>query len=463
MKNCIAVFSCMLYPLILSAQAVQERIDKAMKNFQSDPRMKHALASLYVVETKTGKPVYALNEETGMAPASTQKIFTSIASFELLGKDYRYQTTVSYEGKIVADTLKGNLVIKGSGDPTLGSWRYASTKPEIVASSLEVVLRQLHIRYITGNLIMDNSLFAYQPLPGGWVWDDIGNYYGAGAWALNWNENQYDLITAPGNKAGDEVKIVRLKPPLYDFDLLNFLKTGKAGSGDNGYIYAAPYAHTGFVTGTVPAGGSEFALSGAIPDPPYQLGKTFEKWLKDNKVVLKGEVAVRNEGSASSQTLMTISSPAVDSIIYWFLQKSINLYGESLLKTIAAQETGIGSTEKGVEQLKLFWQHNGIDSAALNILDGSGLSPQNRVTTHALVTALQLAKGKGWYTPFYSALPLYNGIKMKSGTIGGTKAFAGYHTSKDGGQYTFAIIVNNFDNANSSVVPLIYKVLDELK
>ena len=161
--------------------------------------------------------------------------------------------------------------------------------------------------------------------------------------------------------------------------------------------------------------------------------------------------------------LGTIYSPPLDSVAYWFLQKSINLYGEALLKTMAYEKSGVGSTEKGVELLKDLWSKNGIEKPALNIVDGSGLSPQNRVTTNALVIALQYAKTRDWYSSFYNALPLYNGMKMKSGTIGGAKAFAGYHTSKGGTEYTFAIIINNYDDAAGSIVPKMFKVLDELK
>jgi D-alanyl-D-alanine carboxypeptidase/D-alanyl-D-alanine-endopeptidase (penicillin-binding protein 4) len=96
-------------------------------------------------------------------------------------------------------------------------------------------------------------------------------------------------------------------------------------------------------------------------------------------------------------------------------------------------------------------------------MDGSGLSPQNRVTTNALVTVLQFAKDKSWYNSFYNALPIYNSMHMKSGTIGGAKAYAGYHTSKAGVQYTFAIIINNYDSEAGSIVPKMFKVLDELK
>ena len=96
-------------------------------------------------------------------------------------------------------------------------------------------------------------------------------------------------------------------------------------------------------------------------------------------------------------------------------------------------------------------------------MDGSGLSPQNRVTAGAEVKVLQYAKTRPWFASFYNALPLYNDMKMKSGSIGGARAFAGYHTSKSGMEYVFSIIVNNYDGSSAEMVKKLYKILDELK
>ena len=145
------------------------------------------------------------------------------------------------------------------------------------------------------------------------------------------------------------------------------------------------------------------------------------------------------------------------------MQKSINLYGEALIKTMAYEKKGFGSTKNGTELLQDFWSRNGIEKSALQIMDGSGLSPQNRVTVHAQVQALQYAAAKSWYNVLYNALPLYNNMKMKSGTIGGAKAYAGYHTAKNGTGYTFAIIINNYDDEKGSITQKIFKLLDELK
>jgi D-alanyl-D-alanine carboxypeptidase/D-alanyl-D-alanine-endopeptidase (penicillin-binding protein 4) len=462
---------CLLFTSIFSfAQTVQERLNNAVHDLLKDGQMKHALMSFYVVETKTGKVVYSLNEQVGLAPASTQKLFTSMAAFELLGNDYKYKTEIGYDGEVKNSVLDGNVYIVGYGDPTFGSFRFASTKPEALKKELIAATNSAGIRSIKGNIILDQSRFSYQPLPGGWIWDDIGNYYGAGTWALNWNENQYDLVLKPGKNEGDKVSIVDTSMSLNSSSFINLLRTGKPGSGDNGYIYLPPYSGNAFATGTEGAANSTATISGAIPDPSFQIKNFLEHILKENHVDFSGNTIVINEYNKTknfslhpSKTIKTIYSPALDSIIYWFLQKSINLYGEALVKTMAYEKTGLGSTEKGVEMIKDFWNEHGIEKSAINIIDGSGLSPQNRVTTEAMVNVLQYAKIRPWYNSFYNALPTYNGMKMKSGTISGAKAFAGYQTSKNGTAYTFAIIINNFDDSKGSIVPKMYKVLDELK
>jgi len=469
MKTFILLFGLLFGSIFSFAQTVQQRLNNATQILLKDAQMKHATMSLYVVETSTGKVVYNLNEQVGLAPASTQKLFTSVAAFELLGKDYKYKTEIGYDGTLGNEVLDGNFYIIGYGDPTFGSFRFACTKTGKLKQEVTKAISNAGIRSVKGNIILDDSKFSYQPLPGGWIWDDIGNYYGAGTWALNWNENQYDLVLKPGKNEDDTVQIVDTSMNLNVSSFINLLKTGKPGSGDNGYIYLPPYSMNAFVTGTEPAGDSRVTISGALPDPSFQIKMFLQNIFEENKINCTGNMIVMNEYNTKTnkslhpeKLVTTLYSPTLDSINYWFLQKSVNLYGEALIKTMAYEKTGFGSTEKGVDILKDFWSEHGIERSAINIADGSGLSPQNRVTTDALVKVLQFAKTRSWYNSFYNALPVYNSMKMKSGTIGGGKAFAGYHTSKNGTTYTFAIIINNFDEDAGNIVQKMYKVLDEL-
>jgi D-alanyl-D-alanine carboxypeptidase/D-alanyl-D-alanine-endopeptidase (penicillin-binding protein 4) len=116
----ILVFSLIASTSI--AQDVQQKLAVEMSKMQSDSQFRHAIISLYVTD-EAGAIVFASNEKTGLAPASCQKIITSVSAYELLGKDFRYKTSIWYEGIVEKGLLNGTLHIKGSGDPSIGSWR----------------------------------------------------------------------------------------------------------------------------------------------------------------------------------------------------------------------------------------------------------------------------------------------------------------------------------------------------
>src|SRR6202035_5604187 len=180
----------------------------------------------------------------------------------------------------------------------------------------------------------------------------------------------------------------------------------------------------------IPIGDKPFTISGSMPYPPGELLRVLQALLILNNITVDQgyQCFIKRPPNqplwpAQEQSIMRHYSPTLDSMNYWFLKKSINLYGEVLVKTIAYERTGLGSTEKGIELVKKFWSENGIEPSALNIIDGSGLSPQNRVTADAMVKALQYAASRPWFRSFYGALPEINGMKMKSGYINGVRSY----------------------------------------
>jgi D-alanyl-D-alanine carboxypeptidase/D-alanyl-D-alanine-endopeptidase (penicillin-binding protein 4) len=160
---------------------------------------------------------------------------------------------------------------------------------------------------------------------------------------------------------------------------------------------------------------------------------------------------------------MVHRSPSLDSINHWFLQKSVNLYGEALVHTISLKRKGRASFDGGVDELRDFWAGKGIDRRAVGIVDGSGLSPQNRVTAEALTRALRYAMGRPWFPAFDKAMPVHSGIRMKSGTMGGVRSYAGYIKGRDGREYVFAVIVNNFSGSGATLNRKLWDLLEALK
>lgn len=451
------------------AQTIDQKLKTAFSSFENDSQLKHAIISLYVIDANTGQVVFDKNSQIGLAPASTQKIITSVTAFELLGKDYRYKTEFVHDGSIQNGTLKGNIYVIGCGDPTLGSWRYTSTKEQAVFNKVVKAIVEKGIKGIDGDISIRNSRWHSQTIPDGWIWQDIGNYYGAGASGFNWRENQYDLILQSGNKIGDPVVIRKTIPGLwYKAPFISEVKSAAKNSGDNAYIYMRENSSPQYVRGTIPVGENEFVISGTMTNPNDQFVNSLRSEVTE-KILMPDFSPSPNTPQWNGETMDNIKkiythySPSLDSIIYWFNKKSINLYGEALIKTFAYEKNGFGSTDSGVAIVKKFWKERGMDENELNIVDGSGLSPLDRVTTHVQVEILKYARTKDWFPYFKNALPEYNGMSMKSGTINGVKGFCGYHKAKDGKEYIFSFLVNNYNGSASGLVNKMYKVLDTLK
>lgn len=432
------------------AQNIPQKLDAATKDLMNTAPAYSANLSFYVAD-EAGNFVYEYQGNRGLSTASTQKIFTAAAALETLGKNYQYTTTASFSG--------GNLFISSNGDPTLGSWRYEGYKPENFKQKLVEALKQKNVSKIS-DIVIDDSYFDFQTVPGGWPWDDMGNYYGAGVWSVNWRENQFDI-----NTNGKDFKNFNVELPNVQW--VNDVKT--AGSSDQSLIFTAPHSNVAHINGTLP--GKAMTVSGATPNPPLTLGYEIKNWLKETGIEFSGKVLTASQQridglkipeGAKSNVIMTYKSPTMDKIVYWFLKKSVNLYGETIIKTLAKEKKGLGSFSAGVDYLKDFWTSKGITASMINFADGSGLSPQNYVSARAEVQALLWSRKQAWFNDYFSGFPEQgNGMKMKSGTMKDTKSFAGYHTSKDGKKYVFSIIINNYQGSSPS--DALYKVLNVLK
>ncbi|MBA2250947.1 MAG: D-alanyl-D-alanine carboxypeptidase, partial [Chitinophagaceae bacterium] len=146
------VLAALLIPLYNIAQ-VGKTIDSAIQRMIIDSQFRHAIISMCVVDGKSGKIIFSRNAQAGLAPASCQKVITSVAAFELLGKDFTYKTQLAYNGKIKNEVLNGNIEITGSGDPTLGSWRFIGTGEEVVLAQFKKAIAAAGIKQVTGNVI----------------------------------------------------------------------------------------------------------------------------------------------------------------------------------------------------------------------------------------------------------------------------------------------------------------------
>ena len=456
-------------PQLVNAQTTAQKLEKAYQILVKDEQAKYATTSLCVLDANTGKVIFADKENVGLATASTLKTITSATAFYTLGKDFRYETKLSYTGNITTDgTLQGDIIITGSGDPTLGSWRYEQTKENNILNQWVTAIKAAGIKKIVGSIISDDSTFGTSTIPTGWIWQDIGNYYGAGAGSICWRENQFDVHLKPGSSTGSEVQIVKTVPATPYIQLVNELKTGSSGTGDNAYGFLAPYTNIGYLRGTWGIGIRKAGISLSLPDAAYDAAYRLQDTLKRLSIECSKNASstrllgLENKQIAKEQKpLLSIFSPTLSQMVYWFQKKSINLYGEQLLKTMAYKQGKEGSTRNGARTVIDFWAGKGIDKNALNMIDGSGLSPGNRVTTMAMASILFQAQKEEWFADYIKSFPDYNGMSIKSGNINDVTAYAGYYTDKNGNKYVAVININNY--SGSGISKKLFQVLDALK
>src|SRR5690606_13789288 len=261
----VCLFALVLLSIInTNGQTVASEVQKSYAIFEKDPQLKYASSSLYIIDAKTVKVIFEKNSQMGLSPASTQKVITAASALALMGTDFRYETKF-YNALSVSSPGTNDLLVVGSGDPSFGSWRYGSTKEDVIFKEIAKAVKEKKINGFNGSVVVNNFLIDNEGIPNGYNWVDIGNYYGAGHYRLNWRENQYDISFKTKETGLSEIAEIKPSIPEVVFD--NQITAGKKGSGDNAYIYFTPGSDKLVINGTVPPNENAFTISGAVPDP----------------------------------------------------------------------------------------------------------------------------------------------------------------------------------------------------
>ncbi|MBD1435120.1 D-alanyl-D-alanine carboxypeptidase/D-alanyl-D-alanine-endopeptidase [Sphingobacterium sp. DN00404] len=451
-------------------QIGKDNINNAYQQFVKSGKFPNGIASLTVLDGKTGQPIFTNNASIGLPTASTMKVITSITALDILGPDYTYQTKLAYTGEIDSlGVLHGDIIVIGSGDPTLGSDRYAATKAETILNKWVYKIQQAGITHINGHVVGDDLYLNGNDVPPTWTWVDMGNYYGAGISGLNWRENKVGVRFNPGI-IGGTAAISSTTSSLTSVHLINEVATGPNGSGDKVYAYSAPYSNTVYLRGTY---GKDLkkVIEISVPDPAMALAEELHEALTEANIPVDSLPAtgkgLRNQGvhlGKPTKQLDTHQSPTLQNIVHWFNQKSINLYGEAMLKSFGIISHNKSNSEEAATLLSKYWEQKlKIPASELHIHDGSGLSPQNRVTTLAMAKIMHYAQSRPWFADFQKSLPTINGITMKSGTIGGVLGYTGFHTNNAGTPVTFSLLVNNYTGSTSAMRQEMFTLLNSLK
>ena len=200
--------------LLWLCAAMAARVPQPIQQLLAKPYMRGASFSLLIKETESGRVVCAYDTLRQLTPASVMKLVTTATALELIGEDYRYPTRVTYDGHIEDGTLRGNLYIEGSGDPSLGS-AFIDEEPEAFARDWIEAIRRTGIRRVTGSVVADASLFDTEGLSLKWAREDLGSYYGTGSYGLSVFDNRYTLLLRTG-APGSRPRVTGTEPALPD-------------------------------------------------------------------------------------------------------------------------------------------------------------------------------------------------------------------------------------------------------
>lgn len=451
------------------------------------PYMRGASFSLVVKDVQEGKTVYSYDTDRLQSPASVLKTVATATALEILGEDYRYPTTLEYDGILENGTLEGNLYIKGSGDPSLGSSHFALGQNKFLSTWI-AALQKAGIKHITGSVISDESIFDTEGVSIKWLREDMGNYYAPGSYGISIFDNMYKLSLQTG-AAGTRPVLKGTEPDIPFIRFKNYLKAAPVSS-DSAYIIGAPLDDVRYLYGVLPANREAYVLKGDIPDPALYLARYLTDQLQQKGIRVDGspscyriEVEENRWKKGERKEIVTTYSPTLREIASICNHVSHNLYADALVKTVGLQykprrNEMISSFGRGVQVVKEYWEKKGLDVFPLRMNDGSGLAPADKVSagfmgellvymatesavSDAFIASLPQAGIEGSVRNFLKGSKLQGKARLKSGGITGVRSYAGYIT-KDGKTYAVAVFSNNYSCPMSQMTGALEKLLLQL-
>ncbi|MDB8890184.1 D-alanyl-D-alanine carboxypeptidase/D-alanyl-D-alanine-endopeptidase [Parabacteroides merdae] len=451
------------------------------------PYMRGASFSLVVKDVQEGRTVYSYDTDRLQSPASVLKTVATATALEILGEDYRYPTTLEYDGILENGTLEGNLYIKGSGDPSLGSSHFAPGQNKFLSTWI-AALQKAGIKHITGSVISDESIFDTEGVSIKWLREDMGNYYAPGSYGISIFDNMYKLSLQTG-AAGTRPVLKGTEPDIPFIRFKNYLKAAPVSS-DSAYIIGAPLDDVRYLYGVLPANREAYVLKGDIPDPALYLARYLTDQLQQKGIRVDGspscyriEVEENRWKKGERKEIVTTYSPTLREIASICNHVSHNLYADALVKTVGLQykprrNEMISSFGRGVQVVKEYWEKKGLDVFPLRMNDGSGLAPADKVSagfmgellvymatesavSDAFIASLPQAGIEGSVRNFLKGSKLQGKAHLKSGGITGVRSYAGYIT-KDGRTYAVAVFSNNYSCPMSRMTRALEKLLLQL-
>lgn len=427
---------------------LQKRIEAALASSCVPP----SDVGVHVVRLSDGAVLASHQAERLFIPASNVKLLTTAAALRVLGPDYHFQTRLFATGPLADGRLRGDLVLKGFGDPELVSERLWL---------LVSALRQKGLKEVEGDLVIDESYFDDQPRAPGWGGKNSTRAFYAPVTPASLNFNSVGVHVEPGSTPGQPARVV-LEPPTGYLKLANHATTGQAGSPKSLVVdrRAGSSGDLIVVSGSIPYDADRATYWRSVTEPWRYLATVAAEQLRREGISVKGRLR-EGEVPQGAQELLSFESRSLGRIVQDLNKLSNNFVAELLLKAMGAHVHGPpGTFAKGLSVVEQVMGSMGLDPASYRLSDGSGLAPANRLSPRQLTTVLVAMWRDFRYRPEYLVSLAVMGVdgsvderlsetqarqrmRVKTGSLDGVSALSGYAAAADGEEMAFSILINN--------------------
>jgi serine-type D-Ala-D-Ala carboxypeptidase/endopeptidase (penicillin-binding protein 4) len=468
-----------------------ERFRTRLEAVLSEAHARKADWGILIANRDTGETLFDWNADRYFTPASNAKLFTSVFALATLGSGYHFHTTLEVTTPLGSDgKLLGDLLLVGRGDPDLSNRKFPFLGNVEHDGPTEKILAELAdaavargLKEVDGDIVADDCYIPFDPYPAGWSIGDLFFTFGAPVTAITFNDNSVTITMSPGTQAGDPA-LIAVDPAEAAVGFTQQITTSPLGTDPQLAVVRQPGPNFLLLRGSVPLGHAPVKLDLAMTDPAETAARTMQRLLEARGVHIKGGVRVEeapppqalkpgeapvllspelktaeDNSTANVRVLAEHVSPPLLESVRVLNKMSQNLHAELLLRTIAREKTGIGSTEIGLKLEEDFLKSLGVADGDAVLTDGSGLSTNNLVTPRAVIALLQYAIHQPWGPDFMATLPIagVDGtledrmkntpasglIQAKTGGLEHVHALSGYATTVGGEYLVFSIFVNN--------------------
>ncbi|HEX7064137.1 MAG TPA: D-alanyl-D-alanine carboxypeptidase/D-alanyl-D-alanine-endopeptidase [Bacillales bacterium] len=414
-------------------------------------------AKVYSVDSET--VLYARNSQSLITPGSSMKLLTSATALAKLGEDYRFQTEIYTTGYIRDGVLHGDVIIKGYGDPTLATKASLGVLNGPTIDEMAEDIKNLGIRRIQGDILVDATAFTGDIYGSGWRWDRESKYYQPQITALSVNRGTVRFDYRPGKEPGDKVRL-KLSPNTDYVRVVNKTLTGQEGSENTLKFHRVRGTNTIRVTGNLPATSRSGYVRVTVEQPQLYTGNVLRNQLKKKGVSFHPQSDVQSAKVPDDAKLYkTYDSPQLSKIIRYMNKYNDNFYAEMILNTIGLEVKGEGTFDAGIDVVHEYVESLGIKTR-FDMMDGSGLTRYNQVSVNQLVSLLTALNDESTFDTFFNSLSVAGEKGVLENHMEGTAAehhlrgitgsfpmpylqsLTGYFKTSEGELLAYSILVN---------------------